>query len=232
MAKRPPTKIKRELRPTLRVGKKRKNLPAPVNNEIDPFTTDVSVVNAQPDFDAMRQTSGESSTIHFRQWLYHFLNEGSATFFNKKKSALAVVGDRTEYTASDMGMRFYKKAQPYIKKWLDEQGLSEIRIKKKLLDLLEAKKTQFFSFEGKVTDQRDVAALDIQIRALEMALKMAGLAREQVDLNINEKRELSVSFDAGKLSDAALDELLHATKQDEGEIIDCDWSVIAEGANK
>jgi len=51
----------------------------------------------------------------------------------------------------------------------------------KVSGLLEAKETKFFSFQGGVTDSREVDAHSIQIKAAELILQMSDLlARQQV----------------------------------------------------
>lgn len=58
---------------------------------------------------------------------------------------------------------------------LDRIGLGiEVALKRHLKPLLEAKETVFFQNQGIVTDQRDVEALDIRLRATEDLLKIHG----------------------------------------------------------
>ena len=81
-----------------------------------------------------------------------------------------------------MGETNYRKFTKEIATWLDEVGLSENALKTKLLNLLDAKETKFFADKGIVTDQRDVEALGIQQRALDMAFKVKGAyAPEKVE---------------------------------------------------
>jgi hypothetical protein len=54
---------------------------------------------------------------------------------------------------------------------LDDDAL----IEKHLIPLLNAEETKFFAHEGKVTDQRNVAALGIRDSALDKTLKIRGL---------------------------------------------------------
>lgn len=67
---------------------------------------------------------------------------------------------------------------------MDEVGLSDNHLKAKLLSLLDAKESKFFAHQGDVVTTREVEALEIQRKTLDMALKVKGLYAP-------EKRELS-----------------------------------------
>lgn len=110
-------------------------------------------------------------------WLKHYLDEAcSTTFLNKTESA-----KRAGYKASSeesfrqIGCQNFTKLNDKISKWLDENGLSENALKIKLVSLLDAKETRFFSWEGQVTDQREVEAIETQRRTLDMAMKAKGM---------------------------------------------------------
>ena len=123
-------------------------------------------------------------------WLFHFLNEScSTTFLNKTESA-----KRAKYNATSedsfraIGCQNFTKLSDKITEWLDEHGLSENALKAKLLSLIEAKETKFFQKDGKVTDTREVEALEVQRRTLDMALKLKGLyAPEKYEHTMSEK---------------------------------------------
>jgi hypothetical protein len=115
-------------------------------------------------------------------WLSHFLNKDSSkTFMHRTNSALAA-GYKAGSSAHAMGNKNNLKYEKEIAKWFDEVGLSEAVLKTKLISLLEAKETKFFADKGIVTDHRDVEALGIQQRALDMAFKIKGsYAPEKVE---------------------------------------------------
>lgn len=119
-------------------------------------------------------------------WLQHYLNKDNKdTYFKAGPSARAAgyqCSDETGFYA--IGSMNKKHWEERIQKWLNDEGLGEIALKSKLLKLLDAKKTMFFTHMGEVTDQRTVDALDTQIKALHMALKAKGEYAP-------EKRELS-----------------------------------------
>ena len=115
-------------------------------------------------------------------WLQAYLNEANpATYMNQTGAARAA--GYPEKSCMAIGWQNYRKLQGRISKWLDEVGLSEDRLKKKLADLMDAKETKFFQHEGIVTQQIDVEALGIQTKALDMALKVKGMyAPERVQV--------------------------------------------------
>lgn len=119
-------------------------------------------------------------------WLYHYLNvDDKDTFANATEAAVAArYNCKTRESYAQVGARNAAALRPKISKWLDEMGLSEEALKIKLLSLLSAKKTKFFSNKGIVLDEREVEALDVQTKALDMALKIRGTYAAQ-------KQELS-----------------------------------------
>lgn len=109
-------------------------------------------------------------------WLSYYIDASNPrTYLNKTESARAA-GYKTkiEQSLATIGCENYRKLYVEIEKWLDEQGLSENSLKTKLLSLMDAKETKFFAHEGVVTDEREVEALEIQRRALDMAFKVKG----------------------------------------------------------
>jgi hypothetical protein len=58
---------------------------------------------------------------------------------------------------------------------MDEAGLTaQVLIEKYLVPLLNAKTKKFFQYQGKVTAQRDVPALDVRLNALDMVFRLLG----------------------------------------------------------
>ena len=119
-------------------------------------------------------------------WFKHYTNEGcSTTFLQKTESAR-----RAGYRAKNddclrmIGCKNFHKVSDKLEKWFDDVGLSENALRIKLLSLVEAKETKFFQHEGRVTDQREVEAIETQRRTLDMAIKVRGMYAA-------EKRELT-----------------------------------------
>jgi len=136
-------------------------------------------------------------------WLRAFLDEGTPTFFDKSRSAKAAGYECcSENSFAVMGCANFRKMRGAIEAWLDENGLSETALKSKMVKLIDARETKFFQHEGKVTDEREVEALETQRRTLDMALKLKGMyapekhtVKEQVTFTLN-------LFDGEKEQDA------------------------------
>lgn len=128
-------------------------------------------------------------------WLFHFLNESNkTTFLQRTESARAAGYKNDEHNLRVVGYKNYIKLSDKIEVWLDEQGLSENKLKEKLLNLLNAKETRFFQKDGIVTDQREVEALETQRRSLDMAFKIKGAyapEKHSVSFDDVEKKLLS-----------------------------------------
>jgi len=119
-------------------------------------------------------------------WLRAYLDENcSTTFLNKTESAKrAGYKCKDEASFRDIGYQNSIKLYDKIKKWLDEAGLSENALKIKLLSLMEAKETKFFSAptkdeNGAVDDifikEVEVEAIETQRKTLDMAIKVRGM---------------------------------------------------------
>lgn len=63
----------------------------------------------------------------------------------------------------------------HVRALLAERGFDDKAIVAKWADLATAKKTEFFSYQGQVLDQRDVEALDIQVKGIDAITKLARL---------------------------------------------------------
>ncbi len=109
-------------------------------------------------------------------WLKHFLDESnSATFLNKQESARAAkYKANSDQRLAEIGYQNSIILQPTIAKWLDEIGLSENALKEKLHQLVNARQTKFFQKDGLVTDTREVAALEVQRKSVDMGFKIHG----------------------------------------------------------
>lgn len=116
-------------------------------------------------------------TLKQSMWLKLFLDESNPkTFLNQTESARQAGYDcDNENSYRQIGSENYAKLDKHIDKWIDEVGLSEERLKRKLKALTEAKETKFFAYEGVVTDQREVEALGIQRQSLEMAMRVKNM---------------------------------------------------------
>lgn len=109
-------------------------------------------------------------------WLRYFLDKDNRdTFLNRTESARAAGYEcQDDHSYSAIGSNNYRFYEKIIQKWMNEEGLTDLSLKCKLITLLDAKETKFFAHEGVVTDEREVECLGIQAKALDMALKVKG----------------------------------------------------------
>jgi phage terminase small subunit len=110
-------------------------------------------------------------------WLGHYLDRNNTeTFMNATASAKAAgYKAKSETAFTSIGHENLTKLDTRIVKWMDEEGLSEARLKAKLMQLLDAKETKFFQKDGEIITKVDVEAQGVQTRVLDMALKVKGM---------------------------------------------------------
>ena len=115
-------------------------------------------------------------TNKMKLWQRNYLNaENPKTFLNATESARKAGYNIAKDNYNTVGWQNYTKLRPIIEKWLNDYGLDENSLKIKLKSLMEAKEVKYFAFEGKICDQVEVDALEIQRKALEMAMKVKGM---------------------------------------------------------
>lgn len=85
-------------------------------------------------------------------WFKYFTDESNkATFMNSTGSARAAKYKcSTDESFRAVGYQNFTKLHDEISKWLDEYGMSEERLKIKLLTLIEAKRTIFQKTKGEI----------------------------------------------------------------------------------
>ena len=108
-------------------------------------------------------------------WLNHYTNPESPGFLNKTESAVQAGYGGNRNSANRIGQQTAAALQTYIDQFLDELGLSEEALKKRLIDGLDAMITRFFSHEGNVTDQKDCVDWETRRKYLDMAIKLKGI---------------------------------------------------------
>ena len=104
-------------------------------------------------------------------WFKHFTNENcKATFLKKTESAKRAGYDcKKEDYYRHIGCENFHKLADKITQWFDEVGLSENALRKKLLSLMEAKETKFFSTPEK---DENGATVDWMAFGINFALKV------------------------------------------------------------
>jgi len=117
-------------------------------------------------------------------WISFFLDSANQeTFLNATASAKAAgYKARSDVNFGAIGAQNYRKLQKQIEKWIEEEGLSESRIKRKLFEGLDAKETRFFAFQGIVEDEREVISWTERRKYLELVMKMKGMLVEKFEI--------------------------------------------------
>lgn len=134
----------------------------------------------------MKPQSSKQACKH-AVWFGYYLDRNSGTFLDGFRSAKKAGYNGNDNVLRAIASQNAKKYQEKIAQWLKEEGYTEVALKCKLLSLMEAKETKFFSHEGKITDQVEVEALETQRRSLDMAMKAEGMyapERHLVDGNL------------------------------------------------
>lgn len=122
-------------------------------------------------------------------WFKFYIDEcNPTTYLNKTEAAVAAGyncrGSDPARCFCSIGCQNYKKLSEEVGKWLDDVGLSKESLKLKLLSLMEAKESKFFSApikdeDGIVTgmhiESKEVDAIETQRKTLDMSLKMKGM---------------------------------------------------------
>jgi len=80
------------------------------------------------------------------------------------------------------------KLDNHVTEMLNKVGVSKNRVLRKYAQLLDAKETKFFAYEGVITDKVDVEALGIQHRAAQDMARMHNLFKTD-DESLNETFE-------------------------------------------
>ena len=122
------------------------------------------------------KTSLDECTEKEKKFFYELIGDAN---FNVKVAYATAYGSSNDNSSRANGCRLYRRLLPIIRGWLDEAGLSEERLKIKLLELLEAKETKFFAHEGNVVTEKEVKAYSIQMEALKTAMKARGMLSEK-----------------------------------------------------
>jgi len=68
---------------------------------------------------------------------------------------------------------------------MEAEGISDNFLAAKVHSLINAKKTEYFQKDGKVTDEREIEALETQRKTLELATKLKGHLKDQSQGDIN-----------------------------------------------
>lgn len=92
------------------------------------------------------------------------------------------------------GSKNLKRCKLLIEKWLDQEGLSEAVIKRKIIAGMNANETKFFVHEGRITEEVNVEALAIQQKYVELACKVKGLLVSSVEVTGKDGGPLEINL--------------------------------------
>ena len=116
-------------------------------------------------------------------WLKNYLNQdNSETFLNRAQSAKYAKYNANSYAGfCQIGYENYIKLERHISQWIEDYGLSETQLKRKLISLINAKKTVFQKVKGH-TNAEDLAPGVIEIAKTNiMAWAGKGEKKEKYD---------------------------------------------------
>ena len=118
-------------------------------------------------------------------WLKHFLNEKNPnTFLNKTASAKAAkYKGKTEASFGQIGYENYRKHEPTIAKWLEDNKFSLSALLTKHSELLETHKTVFQKVKGQINGELPEG---VRILATTNKMEIAGRGEDAVEYDDGE----------------------------------------------
>ena len=120
-------------------------------------------------------------TPKMRRFLHAYLNRADPQTFMIASASAKAAGYRCSSRNSFevIGHRTLRKVKNFVAKWLDEEGLSDTRLKELLLQGLYATETRFFAYQGAIVTTKEVIPWEVRRRYLEMAMKMKGMLTDR-----------------------------------------------------
>ncbi len=106
-----------------------------------------------------------------RLWLTAYLETMNAS----EAARRAGYRCRTEHGFEVIGSENLKKLEPWVEMRLDELGLSDAALKRKLIDGLDATKILTATFKGEITDRLEVIDWATRAKFLDLALRVKGM---------------------------------------------------------
>lgn len=116
----------------------------------------------------------EPGDYEARLFLDFYLDFDSFTFGNAEQTVRRMYPSFTPGLINRKARELKIRLETEIQEWLTGNILEVTRLKARLDRLTEAKTTKFFAYQGEIFETREVDAHDVQLRALEMAFKLAG----------------------------------------------------------
>jgi len=110
-----------------------------------------------------------------RRFLDLYLDyKNKKTFFNAMGCIREISNNKNNGTLRSLSYQYCEKVRVHINNYLQNSAFSDEALNSKLFELMNAKKTKFFAYQGKIIDKEEVEALDIQCKGVDMALKCKG----------------------------------------------------------
>lgn len=169
-----------------------------------PLTMKQRVIKIKQDF----QLRGilPNLTKKRRAFLSMYLDMNNKThFFNALQCVKTCFNPKKSGTARAMAWEYQEILSPWIEQFLNDLQFTDEYIKARVLTLMHAKQTKFFSYQGKVCDSREIEALDVQLKATILASEIKGMKKTkdippQAVFNIN-FGDMDVSFSGPNKTD-------------------------------
>jgi hypothetical protein len=93
-------------------------------------------------------------------------------------ASVSEAGQKAGYCDAPTAHRALKSISEKMVEVLERHGLTPDFAAQKCLSLMNAKEKKFFAFMGSVTAEKEVDALDVQLRALELWAKLYGVNKQ------------------------------------------------------
>lgn len=179
-------------------------LPVPSKTKTKTLTMKERVIKTREDFELRGILP--KLTPKRRAFLAHYLNmKDKQHFFNAYQCVKTCFNPKTDASARAMAWENQEILRPWIEQFLNDLQFTDEYIKSRVLTLMHAKKTKFFSYKGEVVESREVEALDVQLKACILASEIKGMKRSkdtppQAVFNIN-FGDMEVSFSSANNPD-------------------------------
>jgi hypothetical protein len=117
-------------------------------------------------------------------WLKCYLDQSNPDTFFRGVASVMAAGYKpgNPHAAATQGTKNKMKCLPLIEKWIDDVGMSEAELKRRLMEGLEARETKFFAYQGSVCEVRDVIPWGVRHDFLKLAMQSKGMLITRAEL--------------------------------------------------
>jgi hypothetical protein len=146
-------------------------------------------------------------TLKQSKWLKVYIETGNAT-----EAAMQAYDCCSRESAAVLGHENIRKVKGAVTALMDAKGLTDDLLMKKLLEGLDANKTEFLKWDGEFKDSRDCVDFPTRQRYLDTAIKLKGVyAPDRQEISGPEGGPISI---LAELTDEQLDEIANAGDPD------------------